>query len=426
MIIQCDKCATKFRLDESRITGNGVKVRCTKCQNVFIVTPPPPADEVQLEEVFGITTNPAAQSERPRQSAPRPRPQDKVNLKFDFSKGPSGEQQAGEDSPDPKEEVPSATSAPSPSSPSSDDSPEEKKEEKKFSFDNIDFSFARGPEEDSAGVEKEEGATPSEPSAPPAEEKKPAKQPVDFDFSFDEEEKATKDIKDEVEQEPPAPALKEDPLKLDEKEEEAFKVSIGKPEEKKAPENFSEVLSHTIAEGGDEPPFDEGAEEEVEAPKSRGRFALIAVLIVIVFGGGAVYFTGVIDMLARSLMPTAQNAEKTVEIETVNGFFTENKNFGRFFVIEAKIRNLTDKPQEIKAATGILYDGRGERLASRSVSPGRVLTPDDLKNLSSEEIQRAFKDPTGGSVPPKGVVPVMVPFTEVPEGLAECGVDVVR
>ncbi|MBI5810497.1 MAG: zinc-ribbon domain-containing protein [Deltaproteobacteria bacterium] len=42
MIIQCGKCSTKFRLDDSRITGGGVKVRCTKCQEVFIVTPPPP------------------------------------------------------------------------------------------------------------------------------------------------------------------------------------------------------------------------------------------------------------------------------------------------------------------------------------------------------------------------------------------------
>ncbi|MBI5903384.1 MAG: zinc-ribbon domain-containing protein [Deltaproteobacteria bacterium] len=40
MIIQCDKCHTKFRLDDSKVKGAGVKVRCTKCQNVFIVTPP--------------------------------------------------------------------------------------------------------------------------------------------------------------------------------------------------------------------------------------------------------------------------------------------------------------------------------------------------------------------------------------------------
>ena len=37
MIIQCEKCQAKFRLDDSRITDRGVKVRCTKCKHVFTV-----------------------------------------------------------------------------------------------------------------------------------------------------------------------------------------------------------------------------------------------------------------------------------------------------------------------------------------------------------------------------------------------------
>ena len=37
MIIQCGKCQTKFRLDDSRVTDKGVKVRCTKCKYVFTV-----------------------------------------------------------------------------------------------------------------------------------------------------------------------------------------------------------------------------------------------------------------------------------------------------------------------------------------------------------------------------------------------------
>ena len=37
MIIQCEKCLTRFRLDDSRVTDKGVKVRCTKCKHVFTV-----------------------------------------------------------------------------------------------------------------------------------------------------------------------------------------------------------------------------------------------------------------------------------------------------------------------------------------------------------------------------------------------------
>jgi len=35
MIIQCIKCSTKFRFDESLVEGDGVWVRCSRCQEVF-------------------------------------------------------------------------------------------------------------------------------------------------------------------------------------------------------------------------------------------------------------------------------------------------------------------------------------------------------------------------------------------------------
>lgn len=49
MIIQCDTCQTKFRLDDSKVKDSGVKVRCAKCRNVFTVfrevpVTAPPAD----------------------------------------------------------------------------------------------------------------------------------------------------------------------------------------------------------------------------------------------------------------------------------------------------------------------------------------------------------------------------------------------
>jgi len=35
MIIECKKCGTKYRFDESLIVGEGVRVRCSRCKNVF-------------------------------------------------------------------------------------------------------------------------------------------------------------------------------------------------------------------------------------------------------------------------------------------------------------------------------------------------------------------------------------------------------
>ena len=54
MIIQCEQCSTKFRLDDSRVTDKGVKVRCAKCRHVFTVTKEPVETEAQpdLDAMF--------------------------------------------------------------------------------------------------------------------------------------------------------------------------------------------------------------------------------------------------------------------------------------------------------------------------------------------------------------------------------------
>jgi len=40
MIIQCEQCRTKFKLDDNKVTERGAKVRCAKCRHVFTVRKP--------------------------------------------------------------------------------------------------------------------------------------------------------------------------------------------------------------------------------------------------------------------------------------------------------------------------------------------------------------------------------------------------
>ena len=46
MIIECQTCHARFRLDESRIKGRGARVKCRKCGDSIVVlkdsAPPPP------------------------------------------------------------------------------------------------------------------------------------------------------------------------------------------------------------------------------------------------------------------------------------------------------------------------------------------------------------------------------------------------
>jgi len=59
LIIQCERCKTKFSFDESTIEGEGFWVRCTRCENVFFQEnpladiAPPLAELVEPEEEEG-------------------------------------------------------------------------------------------------------------------------------------------------------------------------------------------------------------------------------------------------------------------------------------------------------------------------------------------------------------------------------------
>jgi len=44
MIVTCESCQTKFRLDPSRLRGPESKVRCSRCGNVFNISPPEEED----------------------------------------------------------------------------------------------------------------------------------------------------------------------------------------------------------------------------------------------------------------------------------------------------------------------------------------------------------------------------------------------
>jgi len=40
MIVTCDRCSTKYNLDESLVKDEGSKVRCSRCKHVFVAYPP--------------------------------------------------------------------------------------------------------------------------------------------------------------------------------------------------------------------------------------------------------------------------------------------------------------------------------------------------------------------------------------------------
>src|SRR5436309_1770123 len=68
MLIQCEKCQTRYNLDEAKIPGKGAKVTCPSCKHVFIVMKdgggPPPGAPPKA---------PSLPPQMPPQAAPQPK-----------------------------------------------------------------------------------------------------------------------------------------------------------------------------------------------------------------------------------------------------------------------------------------------------------------------------------------------------------------
>lgn len=69
MIIECQACRARFKLDESRIKGKGARIRCRKCGEAIIImksdlpaAPPPPAVEKEVFDLRAQLQGPDARS----------------------------------------------------------------------------------------------------------------------------------------------------------------------------------------------------------------------------------------------------------------------------------------------------------------------------------------------------------------------------
>jgi predicted Zn finger-like uncharacterized protein len=66
VIVDCESCRTRFRLDDSRIPPTGARVRCSRCKTAFVVYRPDTTVNEVVEQVVGEVTQPRA----PRAPAP--------------------------------------------------------------------------------------------------------------------------------------------------------------------------------------------------------------------------------------------------------------------------------------------------------------------------------------------------------------------
>ena len=413
MIVQCDACSTKFRLDDSKVTAKGVKVRCTKCQNVFVVMPPsPPQEEAapKAEESFDASfgtqpepSSPAAEKEAGGFSfeAPSTKEEEKKaepsqwGMDFTFEEKPKEEKKPEWDIgfKPAKEESP----------PSFEEKKEAPKSEESPGFE-ISGGFAPSFE-----TEKKEAAAPSEEPLFSFEERKPDSLGFSFDAGLPPAGEKTS-----FEIEPPPT-------------EEEFVVSI-KEEAKTVVMRPPPVIPPPAqSQAGGLLGRDVGGAKEIsfeipgKRPAAKQVIILLLIILLIIAGGAAVYLNMGTGFLEK--FTAIETKQKTMDLIGLKGSYTDNTSIGRLFVIEGKVVSNLAGPKEVKGIHGILFNKSGAQVKDAWVAPGRLISQNELKVISRTELEKRFKD-RKGTIPPNGTVPFMIVFSGIPSELAEFTVEV--
>ena len=457
MVIQCEKCDTRFRLPDERMKPEGVKVRCSHCKEVFTVYPP--------------AGEPAAASPAPA-PAPEPTPEpdagdgasDELDFDSAFAEEAGTGAAAGDDFELPEGDEGAGAEDDFGFDFDDNDDQDSGQAPNDFAFDEgaeapaaeggpSEFSFDDSTWEDEA---PEAGADPAVSDEPPAADAGADAEVgggTNDEFSFDEEEWSD------------TPSAGEDSAGSADSFGD-FDSDFG-IEDNSAPDlpaagpgggggdfKFTELSAAatgsseaTISEGfADDGSFGMGDEDLVssvpEPPEKRQKKSSSAVLplllvLLLVLAGAAGFFLwqqgqlGFVDELISKIKgATAIPETSRIEVKGLDHDFVENRQAGSLFVIRGQATNRFSEKRSSLQVKGILYDGNGRELATQMVYCGNPLSSDELASLPFDQIAEAMGNQFGEAlsnfeVNPGKSLPFVIVFRNVPENLVEYGVDVV-
>ena len=478
MIIQCEKCLTKFRLDDSKVADRGVKVRCTKCKHVFTVGKEQPEPEaIESAPAPEQFTAAASQAEVPA-TAPalqeaESRPPSVSAFEIDIVP-PAGSTYSPVDS---TVNVPPGSA---PASPEEDEFPFSGAEDDLVSmrepdgvspaagvidFDSFDFG---------GSIPEEAGAAP--PAAGDFSEASAGRRPDvahGLDFSGDDmfgsvvppkAEESGDVISFDIGTDSFAESIETGSTDAGEKDsglslgttggapfslgdidfgDELTSVAVQQvnPEELKPSQ---EILFAPLAEAQEKPvdrddltkafPGDTaGSQHELpplliasrrkQSPLFGGLIAVAALLVIGILGYFG--FTAFSTEKGRSLEESG-----TISVHAVTAAFVDNDEIGTLLVISGEARNGYPKPRAALQVKGLVYDAAGRVLAGKEAYCGNPLTDEQLASLPLDKIEAAMANQFGDSLGNMEVAPgTAVPFTIIipapPKGARNFGVEVV-
>lgn len=307
MIVVCEKCNTRFQLDDGRVPAAGANVRCSRCKHAFFIVPESAANadiarHLALGAALGGDEAPPATDDLTQYDALS----STCETDRDFGKEEEEEESDWEFNQEPASE-----------------SPRE--------FD---------PRAEILGIESPAGATANTISPDTLDH---LGSPESWDLLSDDHEEEFAE---------PDPATEEWPSP----------ASIPAPEEQEAPIVEAEELE-TIEEERSEPAPAQRSGEESRGPlQIVGWFAVATLLLVV---ASTTLFPGATD----GLRPRSPLLLGGLRVEEVQGRVIENAVAGNLFVVSGRLRNPSAAARSAGAEVGVVLLGKAnQRLAAVSAS----------------------------------------------------------
>jgi len=485
MVIQCSACDTRFKIADDKLKPGGVKVRCSKCQEVFTVMPPE-----EEEPAFDMAETPAV----PEPAADEGGWSDlSASFDNDADAEPASDEGGWDDlAHDASDESGAGDEAPSFDDFSfGDDMPADEPAEESFSFSGTpekdqDDSFAFGLDTDNAtddtstDVSEDAFAFGGSDIPEPAEN---VGEGAQDEFSFDDSGNIALDsgsgadsddfdwgdnsaASDSLDFDTPSSSSDEgldfSGISLQDDgaataAEPAAPRTAPKPDQRPegGPKRPASAKGPQKNAAGKKRPAAKGRHSAKKKSGPWKALALLVLLVALLLGGGLYsmqqmgYWNGDFAQIAsadfvgfgenlwaranaqiqKALNNKPLEPAGSIAVTEISGRFVDNKAAGRLFVIDGKVRNDFSKTRSAIAVRGILYNSAGKAVAQQKAFCGNVINTAELASLPMAKILERSNNQFGDAlsnidIQPKATLAFTVVFNNIPADIVEYNVEI--
>jgi predicted Zn finger-like uncharacterized protein len=466
MVIQCSSCDTRFKISDDKVKSGPVKVRCSKCKEVFTVQPPEEEQPVTTEEV-------AVAPENDNDTSPSLDDVDWGSLNSEEAETPAPA------ADEPKEDIPTDDFSFGEDETTTDDSfslgdsADETVTEEDTDDGGDDFSFG---DDDTVAEDEKEDADDSfsfggsaETTADDFGFDEAVGEGAQDEFSFDDAPAATGDADDfdwdgggtdadSDETEDSDGSLDFSSLEMADDEPAAVEVEIATQSVQVATPAVEDSRPSSVKGPQKRGAKGRKAGKRKKAKKKSGplRGIMVLLLLLILTVGGSLFgikqmgfWSGNVEELqdvdyvtaaktAWELVMTEvnqlagteiDNRSGTITITEMNGRYVQNATAGTLLVIEGNIRNDFKSSRTAIAVKGILYDQDLNIIRESKVYCGNAIDGKTLQTGTVAKMQEYTDNPFGDrfsneDVAPGTSLPFTIIFNDIPENFSQFNVEI--